>query len=81
MAVLRCCKCGLIFAPEDPESRAGRVCEHCLRRIRRGRQGRQVFDPRDAPLFRALARERHRPADPKAAALGQPAGLGSILAG
>ena len=79
MPIRHCHRCGLIFAPEAPAGDTT-VRDHCLTRLRRGRLGRPAFDPRDAPLFRALARERRRASDPRCALLGQPAGPASTLA-
>ena len=79
MPICHCHRCGLIFAPEAPAGDTP-VCDHCLSRLRRGRLGRPAYDPRDAPLFRALARERQRASDPRCALLGQPADVGPTLA-
>jgi hypothetical protein len=76
----RCGRCGLIFAREDASAHGPPACEPCLRLTRRGRRGRSGFDPRDAPLFRALA--AHRPPPPGGArpVLGMAADPGPIPA-
>ena len=62
MPICRCHRCGLIFAPDAPAGGAP-TCEHCLSRINRGKRRGAAFDPRDAALFRALARDRRSAAD------------------
>jgi hypothetical protein len=79
MPICRCRRCGLIFAPETPAGDTT-VCDHCLGLLRRGKLGRPAPGPRDAPLFRALARERRRASDPRCV-LGLPAGPGPIVWG
>ena len=78
MPISHCLRCGLIFAPEAPAGDAA-VCERCLGRLRRGGPFRSGFDPRDAPLFRAVAGQGRR-ADGLRCALGLPAGPGSTFA-
>ena len=77
MPMFCCDRCGLIFVREAPGHNTT-ICDHCLGRMRRGKLGRSVFDARDAPLFRALARDGQRAGYPRFM-LGQPAGPGSIL--
>lgn len=79
MPLYHCRRCGLIFAPETPADDTT-TCTHCLSRIRRGRLSRSGFDRRDAPLFRALARERH-PASDLRCFLGLPTVSGTIPTG
>ncbi len=77
----RCGRCGLIFAREDVPAHGPSTCEPCLRLTRRGRRGRSGFDPRDAPLFRALAAQHRRPPpDGPRPVLGLAAGPGPIAA-
>lgn len=60
MSSFRCERCGLIFVREAP-AHDTTFCDTCLDRNRRRRDLRgPAFDPRHAPLFRALARERRR---------------------
>jgi hypothetical protein len=65
MPLFRCEKCGLIFAGERSVRGRSIVCDPCLSRLRRGPPARTTFDDRDAPLFRAIARDRQRTHDPR----------------
>jgi hypothetical protein len=83
LSLSRCGRCGLVFARcEDDTSAAGPpACDPCLRLTRRGRRARPGFDPRDAPLFRALAAQHRRPPpDGPRPVLGLAAGPGPIAA-
>ena len=76
MPLFRCEKCGLIFAGERSLRGPSIVCDPCLSRLRQSRPARTTFDERDAPLFRAIARDRQRVQDPRFM-LGLPTGPGA----
>jgi hypothetical protein len=77
MPLFRCEKCGLIFAGERSVRGTSVVCDPCLSRLRHGRPARTAFDERDAPLFRAIARDRQRTHESRFM-LGLPPDPGSI---
>ena len=81
-SLARCGRCGLVFArgQDDASADGPPACGPCLRLTRRGRRARPGFDPRDAPLFHALAAHGRPPPDGPRPVLGLAADPGPIAA-